>query len=375
MLLTVLAAFAVSLVTTLLIVRGVASGGGSGTALDHQMDGPQKFHAAPVPRTGGVAIIFGLAAALLLLSLNDHAAARTGGWLLLCAAPVFGAGLVEDLTKKVGPAARLLASIVSALLASWLLGSILPATGIPALDLLLATTAGAVALTAFVVAGMSNAVNIIDGFNGLASMCAVLMLAALAYVAFKVGDSLVMALALGMIGAILGFFVCNFPAGLVFLGDGGAYVLGFWFAELSVLLLLRNPGEVSPLTPLLIGIYPVFETLFSIYRRRLRGTSPGFPDGIHLHTLIYRRVLRWAVADRTARAMTLRNSMTAPYLWFVCMLSIIPAMLFWDNTTIIATFLCLFVLSYLGLYWRIVRFQSPGWLHATKRRLLRQPWK
>lgn len=336
------------------------------------MDGPQKFHAAPVPRTGGVAIMSGLTVGLLQLSLNDHAAADAGWWLLLCAVPVFGAGLVEDLTKKVGPAARLLASIVSAVLASWLLGSILPTTGITVLDLVLATTAGAVALTAFAVAGMSNAVNIIDGFNGLASMCTVLMLAALAYVGFQVGDSLVMVLALAMIGAILGFFVWNFPAGLVFLGDGGAYVIGFWFAELSVLLLLRNPGEVSPLTPLLICIYPVFETLFSIYRRRMRGTSPGMPDGIHLHTLIYRRVLRWAVPDRSARAMTLRNSMTAPYLWFVCMLSVIPAMLFWDDTTVVAAFLGVFVLSYLVLYWRIVRFQSPGWLHATRRRLLRQ---
>lgn len=375
MLLTILVAFAVSLVATLLIIRGVSSGGGSGAALDRQMDGPQKFHAAPVPRTGGLAIVAGLAAALLLLWLTERATAGAGWWLLLCAVPVFGAGLVEDLTKKVGPMARLLASIVSALLASWLLGLILPATGLPVLDLLVATTVGAVALTAFAVAGMSNAVNIIDGFNGLASMCSVLMLAALAYVGFQVGDSLVAILALAMIGAILGFFVWNFPAGLVFLGDGGAYVLGFWFAELSVLLLIRNPGEVSPLTPLLIGIYPIFETLFSIYRRRMRGTSPGMPDGIHLHTLIYRRVLRWAVADRTARAMTLRNSMTAPYLWFVCMLSVIPAMLFWDNTAIVAAFLGLFVLSYLGLYWRIVRFQSPGWLHATRRRLLRQSGK
>jgi uncharacterized membrane protein YqjE len=70
--------------------------------------------------------------------------------------------------------------------------------------------------------------------------------------------------------------------------------------------------------------------------------------------------------------MTLRNSMTAPYLWFVCMLSVIPAMLFWNHTPLVGTFVGLFVLSYLALYWRIVRFRSPGWLHTTRRRLLRQ---
>jgi UDP-N-acetylmuramyl pentapeptide phosphotransferase/UDP-N-acetylglucosamine-1-phosphate transferase len=370
--LTLLVAFAVALVTTLLIVRGAMPGNGWTAAMDGQMDGPQKFHAAPVPRTGGLGIVWGLVVALLLVSFQHHEAAGPGWWLLLCAAPVFVAGLAEDLTKRVGPAVRLSASIGSALLAAWLLGASLQATGIPLLDMLVAGAVGSIALTAFAVAGISNAVNIIDGFNGLASMCTVIMLGALAYVAFQVGDTVVMTLALAMIGAVLGFFVWNFPAGLVFLGDGGAYFIGFWFAELSVLLLVRNPGEVSPLTPLLICIYPVFETLFSIYRRRLRGTSPGMPDGIHLHTLIYRRVLRWAVPDRSARAMTLRNSMTAPYLWFVCMLSVIPAMLFWDHTPLVGLFVGLFVLSYLALYWRIVRFRSPGWLHTTRRRLLRQ---
>jgi len=372
-LLILLIAFTVALIATLLIVRGSAFGMGTGASLDRQMRGPQKFHAAPVPRTGGLGILWGLVAALLLMSYQGQTAASIGWWLLLCAAPVFAAGLVEDLTKKVGASIRLLASIASALLASWLLGASLQDTGIPLLDAVVATAAGSLALTAFAVAGLSNAINIIDGFNGLASMCTVIMLAALAYVAFQVGDVVVMMLALALLGAILGFFVWNFPAGLVFLGDGGAYFIGFWFAELSVLLLLRNPGEVSPLTPLLICIYPVFETLFSIYRRRLRGTSPGMPDGIHLHTLIYRRVLRWAVADRSVRAMTLRNSMTAPYLWALSMLSVIPAMLFWDQTPVVAAFLALFVLSYLLLYRRIVRFRSPEWLHAIRRQLLRRP--
>jgi hypothetical protein len=113
---------------------------------------------------------------------------------------------------------------------------------------------------------------------------------------------------------VLGFFVWNFPAGLIFLGDGGAYFLGFWSPN-SILLLVRNP-EVSPLFPLLVCIYPVFETLFSIYRRR--SCAPcrrSMPDGIHLHSLIYRRVMRWAVGDRSAKALTRRNSMTSPVLW------------------------------------------------------------
>ena len=156
-------------------------------------------------------------------------------------------------------------------------------------------------------------------------MCVVMMLGAIAYVANQVGDDTVATLALMGAGAVLGFFFWNFPGGLIFLGDGGAYFLGFYAAELGILLLARNPG-VSPLCPLLICIYPVFETLFTMYRRKvLRGRAMGLADGVHLHSLIYRRILRWAVGTHDAKMLTRRNSMTAPYLWLLCGLGIAPA--------------------------------------------------
>jgi UDP-N-acetylmuramyl pentapeptide phosphotransferase/UDP-N-acetylglucosamine-1-phosphate transferase len=254
------------------------------------------------------------------------------------------------------------------LLAAWLLGSVITRTDIPGLDWVVSGALGATLLTVFAVAGIANSINIIDGFNGLASMCVVIMLGALAYVAFQVGDLFVGTLALAGIGAVLGFFLWNYPAGLIFLGDGGAYFLGFFVAELSILLLIRNPS-VSPLFPLLVCIYPVFETLFSIYRRRIiRSVPPSMPDGIHLHSLIYRRMMRWAVGDRSARALTRRNSMTSPFLWFLCMLSVVPAVLFWDSSAWNALFLCLFALVYLALYWRIVRFKVPRWMRVLANR-------
>ena len=331
-------------------------------ALDHDVSGPQKFHTRAVPRVGGIGIFAGIAAGLALLCWIDRSVAVISVLLLVCAVPAFAAGLVEDLTKRVSPLHRLLATMISAALAFWLLGAQITRSDIPGLDVLLSVGAGALLVTLVAVAGIANSVNIIDGFNGLASMCVVIMLAAIAYVAFQSGDGVVGALALVGIGAVLGFFVWNFPSGLIFLGDGGAYFLGFYVAELSILLLVRNPG-VSPLFPLLVCIYPVFETLFSIYRRRfIRAVPPSMPDGIHLHSLIYRRLLRWAVGDRGARSLTRRNSMTSPFLWALCMLSVVPAVLFWDNSAVMAAALALFGVGYVVLYWRIVRFRSPRWL-------------
>jgi UDP-N-acetylmuramyl pentapeptide phosphotransferase/UDP-N-acetylglucosamine-1-phosphate transferase len=354
--------FLTSLLATFAVVRSANLHGN--LSADHDLSGPQKFHSAPVPRIGG----FGVFVAVVTGTLFAHLV-RAGGmsiepWLLLaCSLPAFLSGITEDLTKNVSPRRRLLFTCVSAALGCWLLGAILRRSDIPGVDFLITMTPFAVFLTLLCVTGVANAINIIDGFNGLASMCVLLMLLALAYVAFQVGDALIASMALMCAGAVLGFFVWNFPAGLIFLGDGGAYFLGFMVAELSVLLIARH-DDVSPLFPLLACAYPIFETIFTMYRRKvIKGVATGAPDGIHLHTLIHRRLIRpRAHIDSDERRQTVRNSMTSPYLWVLCLLSIMPSVLWWDSTSILTAFLLLFMVSYVWLYWRIVRFRTPRWL-------------
>ena len=359
-----LTAFITSIIATLLLVRRARNGGHR--LKDHDLSGPQKFHSAPVPRVGGLGILFGVLAALLVMLLRHPDIAGKAVLLLLCAVPAFGSGLTEDLTKTQSPQRRLFFTALSAGLAVVAVDGVIARTDVPGLDWVVSFPICAAALTIFMVAGLANSVNIIDGFNGLASMCCVLMLISIGYVAFHVGDTLVLALSVAGAGAVLGFFVWNFPAGLIFLGDGGAYFLGFYVAELAILLLHRNPS-VSPMFPVLACIYPLFETAFSIYRRvMLRKLSAGMPDGIHLHSLIYRRIMRWAVGRQSRRSQTRRNSMTSPYLWLLCMMAVLPAMLFWDNTPVLLACIGVFSLTYITLYWRIVRFKVPRWM-ITKR--------
>ena len=362
--LILLVSFVVSLAVTLWLVRRAQVDGHR--FHDHDLSGPQKFHAVPVPRVGGIGIFFGVLASVVVLWLRQPSIASAAGWLMLCAIPAFGSGLTEDLTKTQSPRRRLFFTAVSAALAVALLDGVIDRTDLPGLDWIVAFSAGASLITVFVVVGVANSINIIDGFNGLASMCTMLMLASVGYVAFQVGDSLVLAMAVAGAGAVLGFFVWNYPSGLIFLGDGGAYFLGFFVAELAILLLHRNL-TVSPMFPLLVCIYPVFETLFSIYRRvMLRSHPAGMPDGIHLHSLIYRRTVRWAIGKQSKRSAARRNSMTSPYLWMLCMTGVVPAMLFWDSTTLLGSFIVLFGLVYTALYWRIVRFKAPRWMISRR---------
>lgn len=355
-----LLSFLFSLVTTFLIIRFERTH--ARFSSDGDLSGPQKFHVRPVPRIGGVGILIGVVAACVQMLSSPAARMTLGVWLLVSAAPAFISGLTEDLTKTQSARRRLFFTAVSAAIAIWLMGAIVQRTDIPGVDWLVGFKPAAVLITLFAVAGVANSINIIDGFNGLASMCVVLVCAAIAYVAFQAGDRDVALCALAGLGAVMGFFIWNFPAGLIFLGDGGAYFLGFCVAELSLLLVNRNP-DVSPLCPLLMCIYPIFETVFSMYRRKVvRGRPVGMPDGVHLHSLIYRRLMRWAVGNREAKVLTKRNSMTAPYLWMLCMMSVVPAMLFWNNSAVLGAFIVLFALTYTYLYASIVRFRVPGWL-------------
>jgi UDP-N-acetylmuramyl pentapeptide phosphotransferase/UDP-N-acetylglucosamine-1-phosphate transferase len=354
--------FLTSLLTTLVLIRsGVRHAKLSG---DHDLNGPQKFHARPVPRVGGAGVMCACLAGTLIAHLGHLPVANLLWLVIACSLPCFVAGISEDLTKNVSPRRRLIATAASAGLAIWLLDAAIVRTDIPGLQELVQWSPGfAMMLTVFVVAGVANAVNIIDGFNGLASMCVLIMVLALGYVAFQVQDTFIFTAALITAGAVLGFFVWNFPAGLIFLGDGGAYLLGFLLCVLSILLVNRNP-EVSPIFPLLVCAYPVFETVFTMYRRKLvRGVATGAPDGIHLHTLIHRRLIRWTLQDNIeGRRLTRRNSMTSPYLWILCLASVLPSLLWWENTAVLTAFLVVFMVSYIWLYSCIVRFKTPKWL-------------
>ncbi len=359
--------FVVALLATLLIMRSSMRHGH--LSADHDLDGPQKFHARPVPRVGGAGIMAAIVVGGVIAQLDASPVAHSLWLLIACSLPAFAAGITEDITKNVSPRGRLVATAISAALAIWLLGAVITRTDIPGVDQLIRWTPLAVLLTVFVITGVANAVNIIDGFNGLASMCVLMMILALGYVAFQVGDTFVFTASLITAGAVLGFFVWNFPAGLIFLGDGGAYLLGFMLAELSVLLIHRNPS-VSPIFALLLCAYPIFETIFTIYRRKVvRGVATAAPDGIHLHTLIHRRLIRWTLMENPERRrLTRRNSMTSPYLWLLCLASVAPSLLWWNSTAVLSWFLLLFVVTYLWLYTRIVRFKTPKWLIFRRHR-------
>jgi UDP-N-acetylmuramyl pentapeptide phosphotransferase/UDP-N-acetylglucosamine-1-phosphate transferase len=332
-----LVAFVSSLVACFLIVRTQAW---HGCFTHDAFVGPQKFHRAPTPRIGGAGIALGY---WLILPLLGPELQPIWGKIGLAATPALIAGLVEDVTKRVPTRVRLAATMGSGALFALLTGYTMHQVDLPGVDWLLAFSFGAFLFTAFSMGGVANAINIIDGFHGLASGACLIMLAAFAYVGWQVGDDLVVTLALLYAALIAGFFVMNFPFGRLFLGDGGAYFCGFLLASLGVLLPMRNP-EVSAWAAILICAYPVIETLASMRRKARRdGYSIGEPDRVHFHMLAHRRYARRLVPRHLPA--DLRNPATSVVTWMLPLLTTGLVALSYDSAPLSAAFF--FLTAYL----------------------------
>jgi UDP-N-acetylmuramyl pentapeptide phosphotransferase/UDP-N-acetylglucosamine-1-phosphate transferase len=340
-------AFGVTLATSLVLVMTQRWHGSVST--DSTL-GLQKFHTCPTPRIGGVAIVLGLAAASLASSQQVRAILVP---LLLAGIPAFLAGLIEDLSKRLGVKPRLLATMCSGVLAWYLTGVAMQDTGIYGVDFLLSFTPVAVLFTAFAVGGVANAVNIIDGFNGLAAGVVAIMLAAMGIISVSAGDAPLAAASFVLATCALGFGAVNWPFGKIFLGDGGAYFLGFAVAWVAVLLPMRN-SSVNAWATLVACAYPVLEVVFSYRRKSQReGSDPSQPDRVHFHMLLHRRLAR-PLFRHSTRAV--QNGMTSPFAWMYAAVPATWAVVFAQDTAMLMVGFAGAAALYAVLYRRLTRF-------------------
>jgi len=154
----------------------------------------------------------------------------------------------------------------------------------------------------------------------------------------------------------LGFFLVNWPFGKLFLGDGGAYFLGFALAWACVLLAERHE-QVSAFAALLLCIHPIIEVLYSVFRRKVRAQHPGHPDRLHFHSLVKRRLMQRLLPSASN---TMRNSAAG---LLVGSMTLVPAMLVqFTYTSTLACLLAVAVLSagYIWLYQRLTRFRGAS---------------
>jgi UDP-GlcNAc:undecaprenyl-phosphate GlcNAc-1-phosphate transferase len=256
------------------------------------VDCPQrarKVHEQATPRLGGAAILTSYLGVLLvggvfIPQLREMLWGENpfGGYILIGAAAIFVIGILDDLSR-LSPKTKLVGEFLVAAMVVW--GARFSFTEVQFLGL------GTIsfpewlgfALACLWIVGMANAINLIDGLDGLASGITLTGLLAVTVVGYLAGITGVTWFATLLIGCLLGFLVFNSRPASIFLGDCGSLTLGYLAGCLSLLASSRNEGVIDGIFPFLAFALPVTDCVFAICRRMLRGRSPFSPDMEHFH--------------------------------------------------------------------------------------------
>lgn len=303
----------------------------------------QAFHHRPTPRVGGIAIFVAL---LIVIQFTPEDIISFYTKVLVATSLLFTAGLLEDLGFDISPKKRLCAGLFASVLLILLLGEWMPRLGIARFDWLTEFSAIGIPLTLLLTVGMANAFNLIDGANGLASLVAMASTSALAVISYLVGYQSMVVLMLLLLACIFGFFLVNFPLGKIFLGDSGAYSLGFILSWFAIELMLYST-EVTPWALLLVAFWPVADTVLAIYRRGRKKTDKMSPDRLHFHQLVMRG-LEIYVLGRGKRhfANPLSTVIIAPFI----IVPVMAGIYLWDKPLQAFIALVFFSAVFFGTY-------------------------
>ncbi len=315
----------------------------------------QSAHSRLTPRIGGLGIFAAFAVVLIAVAQAD-----TGSSLIFVgAALLFSVGLAEDLGYGITPRKRMGAAALASVLVIILLGQWLNRTDIPFLDPGLQFLLPGASLTILLTVGIANGFNLIDGVNGLAALAGIVAALCLATIAAEVSLTPIVQMSVLLAAAIFGFFVVNYPLGLIFLGDSGAYTIGFVLCWFGIIIIGHAP-EVSPWAILLTLFWPIADTLLAIYRRVRSKSHALAPDRMHTHQMVMRALeICWFGRDRRHISNPMTTLLLAPFVTAPPIVGV----LFWDASLIsflaVIVFCVLFFASYVICGRLIARFRRP----------------
>ena len=251
------------------------------STLAHRGGDLHHTHKAAVPRLGGIALAgaFALVQVFIIVFFPEQTNSHDRMVLLGSSLAMFGLGLWDDI-KPLGARKKLLGQLVIAS-SVCAFGIGITAFKLPWSGQIIELGSWGAVLTVIWLVSMTNLINLIDGVDGLASGICLMLMALLAYVSNQ--NSGFELIAAGMAGALFAFLWFNFPPARIYLGDGGAYFLGFQIGFLSLVASHKGTVVAALVAPLFVLALPIVDTLLAILRRGLRGLPIFRPDRKHIH--------------------------------------------------------------------------------------------
>ena len=247
---------------------------------------PQYHHTNTevIPRIGGIGIIVGFTSVYLLsfLFLNegdDRTLIHVGIFLGACAA--FVLGIIDDF-RPLGAKFKLLIQLLIGY-GAYLSGLTIDQIGLPFTDSVIQLGSLGVFISVFWIVALMNLINLIDGLDGLAGGVGLMLMVLLGFLALSNGVVISMVLSFGMVGAILGFLFHNFPPAKVYMGDSGAYAIGYVIASVSLLNAEKGTILAALFAPILALALPIIDVSYAMVRRSVNGLPIFRPDQGHIH--------------------------------------------------------------------------------------------
>jgi len=245
----------------------------------------QKIHTKTTARLGGFVIYLGLFLFGFLSNKNNDGIELIRA-IIISSIPLVIFSLLEDLFHNIKPVFRFFAILFSSFLFLNINIDPFPIIDISWAALILNNSIIATIFYIVSIAAITNGMNIIDGSNGLASITAFLSLLTIFFISCYAHDLVLMAALFPILCLLLLFIFVNYPKGFVFLGDLGAYFLGFIISIFCIVFYGRHPNYPS-WGALILIVYPLIEVIFSFIRKPLMGRSFFKPDKYHLHLLLF----------------------------------------------------------------------------------------
>jgi len=308
--------------------------------------GIQRIHDGEVSRLGGLISFFGLS--MLLLSIDHNSFAFSFFEIaLISALPIALISLKEDLFHNTRPQTRLISMLLSSLIFFNLYPINFPILDIPFIgEIINSSSLISLLFFCFCVIVVVNGNNLIDGANGLMPMTVLMQCFSLIYLCLQVNDFEYLLIICYLILPLIIFLIFNYPLGLIFMGDFGAYLYGFFVGLLCIAIFGEYP-QYPTWAAIIILFYPSFELLFSFIRKSIIKKNPFNPDQHHLHLKMFYLMKEERVNSKVPNSLVM-PSLTliwcSPFIFFI-----------WFHRSLLLTILSLIVLViiYLGFFWAL----------------------
>lgn len=289
-------------------------------------DKVQKAHTLPTPRIGGLGIFLSC-----MFIIQDN---TIGAYLMLSSIPAFIAGFLEDYSGKISPSQRLAIMLLSPIM----ILVMLPISIITQIGGLEIGYFWGIAITLLLSLTLVNGVNFTDGQNGIASGSILVSLIGVLLITHQLNIKSLFYISIVIAFSIAVFMVYNLPKGKIFLGDGGAYFIGY-VTSIILILLYQEAPQISPFIILVLSIHPIWEVAFSSLRKIFFDKiSPFSSDKYHIHQLIYRNIAHS------------KGYLPAVILLPIQLALVLLSVYFMYNTLALCCIIIMYILIYVAFY-------------------------